>query len=168
MPLYRKNKYNESIEVDKYTCGSCANYQFEREDDTNYCTYFGKYYPYNDSCKGHWTEFSSGSSSGCFLTSACCEYKGLPDDCYELTVMRDFRDNVLAKTTSGQLLIDFYYKVAPGLVEKILLHSHREEILSWIYEEIEQIVKLVEAKQNNEAITAYVLLVLTAEQKISN
>lgn len=33
-------------------------------------------------------------SSGCFLTSACVKYKGLSDDCKELTELRQFRDTV--------------------------------------------------------------------------
>lgn len=55
--MYRKNKYGETVEVDKYTCGSCKNYNFENEEDTNKCDHFGKYYPVGDSCNNHWEEF---------------------------------------------------------------------------------------------------------------
>lgn len=41
------------------------------------------------------------SSEGCFLTSACTEAHGLPDDCYELTTLRKYRDSILAKQTGG-------------------------------------------------------------------
>ena len=37
MNYYRKNKYSENIEVEKYTCGTCKFYEFEREDKDNYC-----------------------------------------------------------------------------------------------------------------------------------
>lgn len=42
------------------------------------------------------------SSGGCFLTSACTEAKGLADDCYELTMLRAFRDEYLVKQKSGK------------------------------------------------------------------
>ena len=54
--IYRKNKYNEWVEVFKYECGTCKNYEFEREDRDNYCMHYGKCYPYRDSCRGYWEE----------------------------------------------------------------------------------------------------------------
>lgn len=57
--------------------------------------------------------------SGCFLTSACVEYLGLPDDCKELTTLRTIRDKVLKATGEGRGLVDEYYRIAPALVEKI-------------------------------------------------
>ena len=36
--------------------------------------------------------YKGNDSGGCFLTSACTEARGLPDDCHELTVLRSFRD----------------------------------------------------------------------------
>ena len=42
---------------------------------------------------------------GCFITSAVCESFGKPDDCYELTMFRSFRDNYLAKEQDGEIRI---------------------------------------------------------------
>ena len=56
---------------------------------------------------------------GCFITSAVCESFGKPDDCYELTMFRSFRDNYLAKEQDGEDLIRKYYRIAPWIVEKI-------------------------------------------------
>lgn len=165
MALYRRNKYGENIEVERYECGSCANYEFEREDQDNYCRHYGKYYPYRDSCRGYWEEFNETSSSGCFLTSACCEYMGLPDDCEELTTMRAFRDNVLVKSETGKALKEQYYKIAPGILKKIEEHPEKDEIFKWIYEEIQEIVKLVKENKNDEAICRYVLMVYHLEEK---
>lgn len=53
--MYRRNKYGETIEVGKYECGSCENYEFEREDCKNYCRHYGSCYYMNDSCS-HWEE----------------------------------------------------------------------------------------------------------------
>ena len=49
-----------------------------RENDLNP----KKYYKSNNKNSG------SGSSAGCYLTSACVEAKGLPDDCQELQTLR--------------------------------------------------------------------------------
>ena len=44
----------------------------------------------------------AGSSTGCFLTSACVEAMNLPDDCEELMILRKFRDTWLVKQPGGQ------------------------------------------------------------------
>ena len=62
---------------------------------------------------------SRNSSGGCFITTAVCEYFGREDDCYELTVLRSFRDNWLAEQKNGKLEISLYYACAPKLVEKM-------------------------------------------------
>ena len=56
---------------------------------------------------------------GCFITTAVCDTFGKPDDCYELTAFRNFRDNWLAKQEDGASLIQKYYAIAPAIVEKI-------------------------------------------------
>ena len=53
----------------------------------------------------------------CFLTTAVCEFQGKPDNCYELTVLRNFRDTWLKENFPED--IDTYYAEAPAIVEKI-------------------------------------------------
>lgn len=55
----------------------------------------------------------------CFITTAVCEHDGKPDDCYELTAFRSFRDNYLRFQPGGEELIDEYYSVAPVIVNCI-------------------------------------------------
>ncbi|MFR8846283.1 MAG: hypothetical protein ACLVGL_15385 [Waltera sp.] len=64
--MYRENKYGEKVDVNKYECGSCKYYLFEREDETNKCTHYGKYYDCNDRCN-YWEEANEVSGGGCFL-----------------------------------------------------------------------------------------------------
>lgn len=73
---------------------------------------------------GRWPTYehshnSSNDSGGCFITTAVCEYFGREDDCYELTMLRSFRDNWLAKQKNGAMEIALYYDCAPKLVEKM-------------------------------------------------
>lgn len=52
----------------------------------------------------------------CFLTEACCAMVGLPDDCFELTALRRYRDRVLAPSPGGAAEVGLYYALAPVLL----------------------------------------------------
>ena len=68
------------------TCGACKEFEFEGNDKKGYCRRYRSYYWDNDSCRYYDEDderLSNGRSSTCFLTTACCDYKNLPDDCYE-------------------------------------------------------------------------------------
>ena len=52
--------------------------------------------------------YKGNDSGGCFLTSACTEARGLPDDCHELTVLRSFRDGYLRSQPEGEAEIAEY------------------------------------------------------------
>ena len=50
-------------------------------------------------------------AKGCFLTTACCEVLGLPDDCFELRTLRRYRDETLAAMPGGNAAIAAYYRI---------------------------------------------------------
>jgi hypothetical protein len=52
----------------------------------------------------------------CFLTTACCELVGLPDDCFELSVLRRDRDTVLPALPGGRAEAALYYALAPAIL----------------------------------------------------
>lgn len=151
--------------VAKYTCGTCKYYQYEGQDTKGYCNWYKSYYYHSDSCN-HWEEsdsYSGSGSSGCFLTSACCDYKGLADDCEELQIMRNFRDTQLQNTAIGRELIQMYYRTAPEIVKRINSKESRDEIYQQIYERIQDIVVLLKKSLFEEATASYVKLVLFAD-----
>lgn len=141
---------------------SCSYYTFRQGD--YYCTKKGDYvnedvyyqycrnYDYDD-CpiyKGN------SSSSGCFLTSACISAKGLPDDCYELQVLRNYRDNWLSKAEGGLAAISHYYIVAPKIVAAIDKLAERNEIYELIYNKmINPCVEFIEEKKYQDAFELY-------------
>ncbi len=108
----------------------------------------------------------SNNKKGCFLTTAACEYRGLPDDCHELRVLRQLRDNVLLKTLDGAALVNEYYLIAPALVplledddvakkvwQDILIAVERSEQGHYeaairIYREMVEALSLLLAKNN--------------------
>lgn len=77
----------------------------------------------------------TSSKSSCFITSAVCESFGKSNDCYELTVFREFRDNWLIKQADGKALIREYYRVAPHIVEQIKFSPNAREIYIKIWEQ---------------------------------
>jgi hypothetical protein len=54
--------------------------------------------------------------SSCFLTTACCGMVGLSDDCFELTMLRRFRDRVMLRTAAGRRDVERYYECAPAIL----------------------------------------------------
>lgn len=96
---------------------------------------------------------SDSSSGGCYLTSACVEAKGLPDDCMELTTLRRFRDTWLANQPGGKEEIQHYYQVAPAIVTNIQSQEDASTIFQWIYENM--VVPCVESIQAGQMESAW-------------
>ncbi len=126
----------------------------EKVDDTmrnEYCKW-DSYYP---KCPYFKADSGSSGSSGCFLTTACVEYKGLPDDCRELTAMRKCRDEWLVNQPGGRDEIDEYYRIAPRIVERIKARSDANDVLETLYQEY--ILPCVDAVEAGETVKAYEL-----------
>jgi len=70
---------------------------------------------------------------GCFLTTACTQIAGLADDCFELSVLRRFRDEILMHLPHGQDDIALYYRVAPAIVARIGAAPDRSRELARLY-----------------------------------
>lgn len=52
----------------------------------------------------------------CFLTTAAVTHVGLNDDCWELRVLRGFRDRQLTQMSGGPAMIAEYHVIAPTIV----------------------------------------------------
>ena len=68
----------------------------------------------------------------CYITTAVCESQGKADDCYELELLRSYRDSYLLSSGDGQALVKEYYNIAPTIVNRI----NRQENPAEIYEKI--------------------------------
>lgn len=88
--------------------------------------------------------------SGCYLTSACiAHYKdSFDDNCYELSILRWFRDKFVSKKD-----VQHYYKVAPKIVQNIEKEQNSELIFNKIYLHI--VVPCVRSIEDGEFISAY-------------
>lgn len=132
----------------KWHCTFPSYKTYEDPDELKKCIYFKK---------------RGSGSSGCFLTTVCCEEKGLPDDCYELTSMRKYRDDILQKSEAGKSIIDFYYKEAPRIVGQINKSHKKKEICDWLYNEICEIIQRYEKGNFFEAGSRYLLMMYQAD-----
>ncbi len=99
------------------------------------------------------------TSSKCFLTTACTKARGLPDDCYELTTLRQFRDGYMSRLPEGSELIKDYYHRAPRIVEIIEGLPEELEIFDGIYHRVLISIKLIESDRLEEALESYKALV---------
>ena len=106
----------------------------------------------SDAGKSRPAKGNSGSGKkGCFLTTAACELRELPDDCHELRVLRRFRDDVLVTSQERRALVEEYYREAPRLVP--LVEMKGEE--SKIWGEIQSTVDHIERGNYLAAIATY-------------
>ena len=98
----------------------------------------------------------SDSSGGCYLTSGCIHTKNLPDDCYELSTLRKFRDTYIKNSPNGNNDIKDYYNAAPRIVDSINSQPDSDEIWKRIYDElIIPCVRLIETGEFQEAYDKY-------------
>lgn len=118
---------------------SCSYYTFRNND--YYCLKKGDYVNsdvYQRYCKNYSYDEcpiykGNQDSGGCYLTTACVEAKGLPDDCEELTILRNFRDHWLKKQPGGAEEIAEYYATAPQIVTEINKRADAREIWNELY-----------------------------------
>ena len=99
---------------------------------------------------------AEGPKPGCFLTSACVEAMGLPDDCDELNTLRSFRDGYLRNIPGGAAVIAEYYRVAPAIVLSINQQKNAQSIYESIYRTVVlPCVSLIELGDNTSALQLY-------------
>ena len=99
----------------------------------------------------------------CFITTACVEAQGLPDDCHELQTLRAFRDSYIRSLDNGNAMIARYYEIAPEIVARIQAQPNAADILAGLYQRVVESVKLVEANQYPDALQNYITVVQELE-----
>lgn len=103
------------------------------------------------------------SSGSCYLTTACMNHmqENFDDNCYELTVLRWFRDNFVSKED-----IKHYYEVAPIIVETINREEKSSIVYDYIYDNIvDYCVSQIEQGNYIDAYKRYKNSVLVLEEQ---
>lgn len=103
-------------------------------------------------------------SGSCYLTTACMKYyqENFDDNCYELTILRWFRDNFVSKED-----IEHYYEIAPIIIQNINGMDKPNVIYDYIYHNIvDYCVKQIELGNYDKAYSRYKNSVLSLEQQL--
>lgn len=178
-----------SYDVDKYDDDSDSNLQYtsyEKDGSVNKYVDNGDgghgHYHYNSSDdynKGGEPDYAREESNnspnpstgeiqekgGCYLTSACMQHfqENFDDDCYELRVLRWFRDNFVSQED-----IKHYYVVAPYIVEAIDSEEHSDIIYDYIYDTIvDYCVEQIVDGNYEEAYKRYKNSILALEEQFA-
>jgi len=115
--------------------------------------------------KGSHNKHSKGGGGGCYLTTACTKATNLPDDCYELNVLRSFRDNILMSQPTGKKAVREYYNMAPEIVQAVEEQEDAQVIWRSVYRDIGQAVSLVLSNDFEGALKHYKKLSLDLKQR---
>ncbi len=103
---------------------------------------------------------NSIEKKGCFVSTVVCEIMQQDDDCYILSTLRRFRDNVLLPDPKTSLLVYDYYDRADPLVELLKKHPYRRKIAEELfYTRLTEIVSFIEEGKNEKAISEYMRMI---------
>ncbi|MDD2898406.1 MAG: cold shock domain-containing protein [Desulfuromonadaceae bacterium] len=151
--IQKKEVQSRNTYVDsRVTCSKCNRAMVPRvvlkygSPDYSICPYCGDMY------KAFW----------CFITTTVCNYRGLPDDCYELQTLRRFRDEHLLSTEQGSTLVKNYYDVAPSIAARLI----NKDDLENTWEKICQCIADIESNQFDEAVVKYSKMVAFLQQRL--
>jgi predicted RNA-binding Zn-ribbon protein involved in translation (DUF1610 family) len=137
-------------------CGKCGRKFYKEDYESKSCPHCG-----------HVAKKDNSRAGGlCFITTACVEAAGLPDNCTELETMRYLRDTYLAKSDDGKRMIQEYYEIAPSIVEKIKRYENTNEVFGDIFDKIRGIVSLIKIGDLESATAHYKEMVLRLEEDI--
>lgn len=125
-------------------------------------------FPKSNIRKGYYENISNGfrKRGFCYITTAVCESLQKEDDCYELTMFRNFRDNYLLQQKEGKRLIEQYYVTAPLIVEQINLQKDRESLYQAIWRDhLSGCLSLIEAGNDEACMKEYIHMVNQLQDK---
>ena len=113
------------------------------------------------------SDIQGGFKTGfCYVTTAVCQSQNKPDDCYELTLLRHYRDTYMLETPEREQIVKEYYNIAPTIVKHISQTDRADEIYEQIWEEyLQPCIRLIEAKEPDSCEELYTKMVRTLEKK---
>lgn len=151
-------------------CKNCCWY-YNEDEFRNWCLHFDRRISPNGSCDNYEKKetpedahYSGGG--GCYLTGACVDYLGKPDDCEELTALRNFRDGYMKKSAEGARLVEEYYEVAPKIVKAIEASPEKSKYYDYIYGKIKTCMALIAQGSLEETQKEYTDMVAYLKNKL--
>lgn len=105
------------------------------------------------------------NNGGCYLTTACMKHflNDFNDKCYELQLLRWFRDNFVSKED-----IEHYYEIAPIIVESINKEEKSDIIYDYIYDNIvDYCIEQIEQGNYDAAYSRYKNSIIALEEQFA-
>ena len=161
-----KYKNNEGVYIDAHTDKSGKDHVSFYDKDPSDSSHSSIHVNWDsETGKGSIVDTISGDKEStdisCFLTTACMRHfqDKFDDNCYELRVLRWFRDNFISQKD-----IEYYYKIAPIIVETINKEEKAEIIYDYIYDNVvDYCVEQIEQGNYEAAYSRYKNSFLTLE-----
>ena len=101
----------------------------------------------------------------CFITTACTQAKGLPDNCPELEIARTFRDTYIKGLPDGEEILREYYQVSPRIVGEINRAKNRQAVYADLYRQLNSAIRLIRQGEEDQAFQAYLSVLATLKQR---
>lgn len=102
----------------------------------------------------------------CYITTAVCQSLGKPDDCYELELLRNYRDEYLLGKEAGTQIVQEYYNVAPTIVKRINRRDDAKEVYNDIWKEyLTSCIQLIEEDKLEDCREVYTSMVQGLQKK---
>lgn len=103
---------------------------------------------------------SGFKSKLCYVTTVVCKSLHKPEDCYELNLLKDYRDHYLVGTENGEELIQKYYDIAPTIVKRIDKTENAEEKYRYIWERyLKPCIAYIEHGEKEECGKTYIHMI---------
>lgn len=102
----------------------------------------------------------------CYITTAVCESLNKSADCYELTLLKQYRDKYLLSIPGGEELVEKYYDIAPTIVKRINRSQEPKAAYHMIWDSyLKPCVQLIEEDRNEECREVYTDMVKQLHRK---
>lgn len=126
-----------------------------------------EHFPETNISSASFEEIESGfHKKWCYITTAVCETFGKPDDCYELNLLRDYRDGYLMSQPDGEELIHEYYDVAPTIVKRIGKRSDKKQIYRKVWEDyLRPCITMIENQELESCRELYIKMVKDLQEE---
>jgi len=96
----------------------------------------------------------------CYITTAVCNSLNMSENCKELTMLKDYRDNILLKEKGGEAIVNDYYDIAPTIVKRINKSDNCNEIYKTLYtDHISKCIEDIENKQFDACKEQYMKMI---------
>lgn len=102
----------------------------------------------------------------CYITTAVCESLGKGPDCYELKVLKNYRDEYLEHTPEGHAMVEEYYDLAPTIVKRMEKQPDRDALYRDLYENyLVPCIRQIEAQEYDACRDKYQEMVLNLKAR---